>query len=527
MSKCNENSFLDDLKKKLDSIETPDFSAFENALSEAEAAVNDAIGDVTGFLNDAVKEANKSLQEMIGDLQNSFDQSDLAAKIAEIKKEFGEAVDDLDDLLDQATGGLSEAISKIQGGVNDFDSDAQAAVGNLVKSFTEGLNFPSPCDTVPNIEKDPETGQVAEKPKKPRQPTGKPESTKAPKVAKVVVTNYQVRNNNVADPLDDEKIKEYIKKNEGLRLNAYKDASGYSIGYGHFIKPNEQYLFNGITQAQAESIFEADYYDHRDAANSIPNFAYHPGIVRMVLIDMTFNMGNSWYTGFPKMMEALAKNDYNEAANQIVDSAYYTQVGRRAKQNVAYMRQAAEANKATTTPVEESQVATTETEQVVEETIIEEVIGEAEIRRWSREAVHEGWRIVVRNKQKEISKMYTPKRSYEDGKLTASSKPTAAQKQEKLLERAGFFFAAQNYHLLVKKKYGIDITPDHFTRPIPFTEDQLKHIFKVNGTYSEDKLWEYLEELNELHVAAFNDRAVIADGVNFEFGMEIFAKYKM
>ena len=42
-----------------------------------------------------------------------------------------------------------------------------------------------------------------------------------------------------------EKLKNYIKKHEGKRNKAYPDASGYSIGYGHFIKVGE--VINGDT----------------------------------------------------------------------------------------------------------------------------------------------------------------------------------------------------------------------------------------------------------------------------------------
>lgn len=54
-----------------------------------------------------------------------------------------------------------------------------------------------------------------------------------------------------------------LKLEEGLpggkpALKPYPDAGGYSIGYGHFILPNEQYLMTGIQETTAETLLRAD-----------------------------------------------------------------------------------------------------------------------------------------------------------------------------------------------------------------------------------------------------------------------------
>lgn len=65
-------------------------------------------------------------------------------------------------------------------------------------------------------------------------------------------------------------VKEYIKKHEGLRLKPYEDDySGterveYSIGYGHQIQPNEDYLYSGITKEQAEELLNNDLEKFRN-----------------------------------------------------------------------------------------------------------------------------------------------------------------------------------------------------------------------------------------------------------------------
>lgn len=52
--------------------------------------------------------------------------------------------------------------------------------------------------------------------------------------------------------------KDFIKAREGLSLSPYPDAGGYSVGYGHLIKANEQYLMAGVTLAKANELFIED-----------------------------------------------------------------------------------------------------------------------------------------------------------------------------------------------------------------------------------------------------------------------------
>lgn len=49
---------------------------------------------------------------------------------------------------------------------------------------------------------------------------------------------------------------EAIKRREGFSATPYKDASGFSIGYGHFIRPSEN--FSQIDEAGATALLEAD-----------------------------------------------------------------------------------------------------------------------------------------------------------------------------------------------------------------------------------------------------------------------------
>jgi lysozyme len=56
-----------------------------------------------------------------------------------------------------------------------------------------------------------------------------------------------------------------------------------------------------------------------------------------VVVDMRFNLGAGGFRQFKKMIAALARGDYKAAAAEMVDSAWYHQVGNRSKRLVRMM----------------------------------------------------------------------------------------------------------------------------------------------------------------------------------------------
>ena len=129
---------------------------------------------------------------------------------------------------------------------------------------------------------------------------------------------------------NDNFAKEMIKVHEGLRLDKYLDSRGFpTIGYGHLIEKGES-MPDRITKQKADELFDMDYEHHKAAAKKIPGYDKASGLQKAALIDLTFNMGPNWASGFPSFKKAFATGDYDRAGKELVDSAWYGQVGRRA-----------------------------------------------------------------------------------------------------------------------------------------------------------------------------------------------------
>jgi len=117
------------------------------------------------------------------------------------------------------------------------------------------------------------------------------------------------------------------KKAEALGLNVQDMLSGKKTLSDKEIK----LLYN-------ESIKQAT----KDANAYLPKAGRHPPVVQKVLLDMSFNLGLTKLNGFVEMRKALLRGDYNKAADEMIDSEWYSQVGNRSKTLVDMMRSAAQ-----------------------------------------------------------------------------------------------------------------------------------------------------------------------------------------
>ena len=136
----------------------------------------------------------------------------------------------------------------------------------------------------------------------------------------------------------DKFAKRMIKIHEGFSPTAIPEPNGgMSIGYGHYIKPSDNFPPT-ISRAFANQLFKQDYKDHKNAAMKIPGFGKSSPQQKAALVDLTYNQGAGWHTGFPKFMAAFNKGDYEIAGDELKDSLWFNQVGRRGPTIVNLMK---------------------------------------------------------------------------------------------------------------------------------------------------------------------------------------------
>ena len=125
----------------------------------------------------------------------------------------------------------------------------------------------------------------------------------------------------------DDSISALIVRNEGIRLHPYRCPGGrLTIGIGRNLDDL------GITKAEALYLLDNDIQRvEGELDEGLPWWRELSAVRQAVLIDMCFNMGFHGLFGFVRMLMALQRGDWSQAATEIRGSDYYSQVGARAK----------------------------------------------------------------------------------------------------------------------------------------------------------------------------------------------------
>ena len=137
-----------------------------------------------------------------------------------------------------------------------------------------------------------------------------------------------------------EDVKQRIKEHEGFRDTVYSDSLGFAtIGYGHLVLPTDNFV-EGVTypKEQLEVLFDKDFQIALTSANELVDGLDLNHIAKGVIVEMCFQLGKPRVMKFKKMWEALRNQDFEEAANQMIDSAWHKQTTSRCESLAATMR---------------------------------------------------------------------------------------------------------------------------------------------------------------------------------------------
>lgn len=110
-------------------------------------------------------------------------------------------------------------------------------------------------------------------------------------------------------------------------------ANKLSIGFGRNLEAR------GISLNEAEYMLANDIRDCREVLTR--DYSWFPGLDQVrqaALVDLAFNLGSARLAGFVKFLAAMGRGDYERAADELVDSLWFGQVGRRGPRIVAMVR---------------------------------------------------------------------------------------------------------------------------------------------------------------------------------------------
>ena len=128
-------------------------------------------------------------------------------------------------------------------------------------------------------------------------------------------------------------IEDQLILHEGLRLKPYRCTAGrLTIGVGRNLEDK------GISHHEAMMLLRNDIEEITGQLERHSWYVALGPVRRKVLIDMAFNMGLDGLMRFRRMIEALKRANYEAAADEMVNSRWYRQVGERGRRLEAMMR---------------------------------------------------------------------------------------------------------------------------------------------------------------------------------------------
>lgn len=132
--------------------------------------------------------------------------------------------------------------------------------------------------------------------------------------------------------------KQAIAKYEGVRLNMYKDSEGYkTIGIGHKLTDNES--FTSISLNQCNDLFTVDLNRSITIARRVfPSFDTQPAQVKIILVNLVFQLGEGGINKFKKFKLHINNSSYKLAGNELIDSKLYKQARGRIDSYVAILQ---------------------------------------------------------------------------------------------------------------------------------------------------------------------------------------------
>tara|TARA_R110000803_G_scaffold77251_1_gene142116 strand:- start:1629 stop:2072 length:444 start_codon:yes stop_codon:yes gene_type:complete len=144
--------------------------------------------------------------------------------------------------------------------------------------------------------------------------------------------------------MDEGRLSEQLQADEGVVSEIYLDHLGLpTFGVGHLVlESDEEYGQDVGTPVDRERINECFRSDLEnvvlDCKRLYPDFDELPEEVQEIIANMMFNMGRPRLSKFKGMKRGVDARDWHMAAEEMVDSKWYTQVTNRAERLVERMR---------------------------------------------------------------------------------------------------------------------------------------------------------------------------------------------
>ena len=141
-----------------------------------------------------------------------------------------------------------------------------------------------------------------------------------------------------------EQLRKELEVDEGVKYEIYNDHLGYpTFGIGHLVRDTDPEAGAALgTPVSEDRVIEAFNKDVESVLNDCTilygDFSKLPEEAQLIIANMMFNLGRPRLSKFKGMKAGVDAKDWNKAADEMVDSAWYRQVPNRAGRLVTRMK---------------------------------------------------------------------------------------------------------------------------------------------------------------------------------------------
>ncbi len=143
--------------------------------------------------------------------------------------------------------------------------------------------------------------------------------------------------------MDIDQLRRELDQDEGCIYEVYLDHLGYpTFGIGHLITNRDREygwsVGTDVAEDRVQEVFEEDVKTVLSDCKKLYNdFDELPEEAQLIIANMMFNMGYTRLSKFKGMKRGVDSRNWEEAAVEMVDSRWYTQVTNRAERLVQRM----------------------------------------------------------------------------------------------------------------------------------------------------------------------------------------------
>ena len=144
--------------------------------------------------------------------------------------------------------------------------------------------------------------------------------------------------------MNTEKLRKELEIDEGVKYEIYLDHLGLpTFGIGHLVTKSDAEFGEPVgTPVDKDRCIEAFNQDLEtvmsDCHKLYTDFDSLPEEAQLIIANMMFNMGRPRLSKFKGMKRGVDARNWNQAADEMVDSRWYKQVTNRADRLVERMR---------------------------------------------------------------------------------------------------------------------------------------------------------------------------------------------